>query len=88
MHIVEEALRAQLMVELAISGTFERVGMNIIVFMDYLTKWVKAYATEDQTSVTIARLMVDNIVCRHRVPVELLSDRGINEGCLLSPRHA
>ena len=59
-----------------VSGPFERVGVDImkmpltergsqyaIVFMDYLTKWVEAYATEDQTSETIARLLVDNIVC-------------------------
>ena len=74
-----------------VSGPFERVGVDImkmpltergnqyvIVFMDYLTKWVEAYATEDQTSETIARLLVDNIVCRHGVPAELLSDRGQN----------
>ena len=47
----------------------------MIVFMDYLTTWVETYATEDQTSKTIARLLVDNIVCQHGVP-KLLSDRG------------
>ena len=71
-----------------VSGPFERVGVDmplmergnqyVIVFMDYLTKWVGAYATEDQTSETIARLLVYNIVCRHGVPTELLSDRGQN----------
>ena len=46
-----------------LSGPFERVGVDImkmpltetgnqyvIVFMDYLTKWVEAYVAEDQTS--------------------------------------
>ena len=46
--------------------------------MDCLTKWVEAFAAEDQTSETIARLLVDHIVCHHGVPVELLSDRGTN----------
>ena len=49
-----------------VSGPFKRVGVDImqmpqtergnryiIVFMDYLTKWVEAFATEDQTSETI-----------------------------------
>ena len=33
---------------------------------------------EDQTSETIARLLIDNVVCRHGVPTQLLSDRGPN----------
>ena len=56
----------------------ERGNRYVIVFMDYLTKCVKAFATEYQTSETIARLLVDHIVCRHGVPVEPLSDRGPN----------
>ena len=43
-----------------------------------LTKWVEAYPTTDQMSETIARLLIDHIVCRHGVPDELLSDRGAN----------
>ena len=46
--------------------------------MDYLTKWVEAFAMPDQQAETIARLFVDNVVCRHGVPAELLSDRGSN----------
>ena len=74
-----------------VSGPFDRVGVDImeipqtergnryvIVFIDYLTMWVEAYATEDQTSETIARLLVDNVMCRHGVPGGLLSDRGAN----------
>ncbi len=32
----------------------------------------------DQLAETIARLLVENVVCRHGVPEELLSDRGAN----------
>ena len=32
----------------------------------------------DQQAQTVARLLVENIVCRHGVPQELLSDRGSN----------
>ena len=50
----------------------------IIVFVEYLTKWVEAYASPDQTSETIARLLVDCVVYRHGVPSQLLSERGPN----------
>ena len=45
----------------------------IIAFMDYLMKWVKAFAIPDQQSEIIAHLLAENIVCRHGVPEELLS---------------
>ena len=50
----------------------------VVVVMDYFTKWVEAFAVADQQAQTIARLLVENIVCRHGVPQELLSDRGSN----------
>lgn len=43
-----------------------------------MTKWVEAYPTQDQTTGTIVRLLVDEIICRHGVPAQLLSDRGPN----------
>ena len=46
--------------------------------MDYLTKWVEAFPLPDQVSESIARLLVDHVICRHGVPKELLSDRGSN----------
>ena len=55
-----------------------RGNRYIVVFMDYFTKWAEAFAVPDQQAPTIARLLVDNIVCRHGVPEELLSDRGAN----------
>ena len=47
-----------------------------IVFIDYLTKWPEVFAAPDQTSLTIAQLLVDHVICRHGVPANLLSDRG------------
>ena len=47
-----------------------------VVFTDYLTKWPEVFATKDQTALTIAELFVEEIVCRHGVPSQLLSDRG------------
>ena len=74
-----------------VAGPWDRVGVDVlqlprsntgnrylIVFVDYLTKWVEAFATPNQTSLTIARLLVEEVVSRHGVPNELLSDRGTN----------
>ena len=74
-----------------VNGAFERVEVDIlemllttsgnkyiVVFVDYLTRWVEAYPTADQTTETIVQLLIDNIVCRHGLTVELLSDRGLS----------
>lgn len=47
-----------------------------MVFVDYLTKWPEVFATPDQSTLTIAKLLVENVVCRRGVPIELLLDRG------------
>ena len=74
-----------------VGGPFTQVGVDImelpltvhgnryvIIFLDYLTKWVEAYAAPDQTSETIATLLVNEVVCRHGVPEVLISDRRSN----------
>ena len=74
-----------------VGGPFHRVAVDILqlpitssgnryvaVFMDYLTKWPEAFAIPDQKAETIAKLFVEQIICRHGIPEELLSDRGTN----------
>ena len=74
-----------------VAGAFDRVGVDIIqyptsnhgnkyavVFVDYLTKWPEVFAVPDQTAHTTAELLVKQIISRHGVPAELLSDRGAN----------
>ena len=72
-----------------VAGPFDRIGVDVIqfprshlgnqyaiVFVDYLTKWPEVYAVPDQSAATIANLLVREIVSRHGVPSEVLSDRG------------
>lgn len=79
------------LIPIPVGGPFHRVGVDIIelpltvngnkyviVFVDYLTKWVEAFPAPDQTAETIAKLLIDHIICRHGRPEELLSDRGAN----------
>ena len=74
---------------IAVAGPFDRIGVDVIqfprshlgnqyavVFVDYLTKWPEVYAVLDQTAATIANLLVREIMSRHGVPSEVLSDRG------------
>ena len=50
----------------------------VLVFVDYLTKWVEAFPLKDQKAETVARVMVEEVICRHGAPERLLSDRGSN----------
>ena len=72
-----------------VDGPFDRVGVDVIqfpksasgnryevVFVDYLTKWPEVFPAADQTTATIARLLTEEIILRHGVPRELLSDCG------------
>ena len=72
-----------------VSGPFDHVGVDVVhfsnpydgnqyavVFMDYLAKWPEVFPTLEQTTLTIAKLLVEQVISRHGVPVELLSDRG------------
>jgi transposase InsO family protein len=44
----------------------------------YLTKWPEVFPVRDQTAPTIAKLLVEKIICCHGVPNRLLSDIGAN----------
>ena len=60
------------------SSPFSRQGNRYaVVFMDYLTKWPEVFAVPDQMALTIARLLVEQVISRHGVPSQLLSDRGL-----------
>ena len=70
---------------------FHRMGVDVlqlpltlndnqyaIVFIDYLTLWVEVFVVSDQKAETIAKLLVEGVICRYGAPQELLSDRGAN----------
>ena len=48
----------------------------ILVFTDYLTRWPEAFPIKRIDAKTIAKVFVDEIVCRHSAPAILLSDQG------------
>jgi len=84
---VGRAVRAPL-TPIPVAGAFNRVGVDIIkfrktsrgnqyaiVFIDYLTKWPEVFATPNQSSATVAQLLVEEVMSHHGVPSEVLSDR-------------
>jgi len=48
----------------------------VLVFTDYLSKWAEAFPLKKTDALTIAKIFVDEIVCRHSAPEILLSDQG------------
>ena len=84
MLLVEE-LEELLVHPIPIGGPFHTVGVDIlklpqtysgnqyvIVFLDYLTKWVEAFPVTDQCAETVARLLVEEVICCHGAPERLL----------------
>ena len=50
----------------------------ILVFTDYLTKWVDAKAIKKADAPSIAKEFIIEVVLRHGAPQQLISDRGKN----------
>jgi hypothetical protein len=48
----------------------------ILVFTDYLSRWAEAFALKRIDSKSIAKIFLDEIVCKYSAPATLLSDQG------------
>src|SRR6059058_1662492 len=69
---------------------FERIGIDfvgplertrkgnkyILVVTDYLTKWPEAKPMRDATAENVVKFIYEGIICRHRCPKIIMSDRG------------
>lgn len=84
--------RAPLQVTDSVSRPFQRLAMDImgplpetvsgnryiLVVGDYFTKWKEAFAMKDMEAVTVARLLVNEVICRFGVPDSVHTDQGKN----------
>ena len=84
--------RAPLQVTDDVSRPFQRLAMDILgplpetrsgnryilVIGDYFTKWKEAFAMKDMEAATIARLLVNEVICRFGVPDSVHTDQGRN----------
>jgi hypothetical protein len=48
----------------------------ILVFTDYLSRWAEAFPMKRIDAKTVAKLFIDEIVCKYSAPKTLLSDQG------------
>ncbi|KAG3118558.1 hypothetical protein C6341_g27465 [Phytophthora cactorum] len=55
-----------------------RGNKYILVFVDYFTRWVEAFAVASLDTISFVDAMIEGVICRHGVPERLLSDRGSN----------
>jgi transposase InsO family protein len=53
----------------------DKGNQNILVFIDYCTRWAVAKATPDRSSDTVLRVFIEEIVNNYGVPDSIISDR-------------
>ena len=56
----------------------EQGNRYILVVTDLFSKWVEAFPIKKTDSLTLAKVLVDEIVCRYGTPTTLHSDQGAN----------
>src|SRR6267378_452670 len=49
---------------------------HVMVVTDWFTKWVEIVPLPDITASSVARVLVEEVICRYGAPREILSDRG------------
>ena len=52
-----------------------RGNCHILIIMAYLTKWVEIFAVPDQTAVTTAEVILNEVIARFGCPYEIHSDQ-------------
>ena len=85
----EKTKRREELLPQKIGVPFDKIGIDIkgplpltrkgnrylVVAMDYFTKWLEARAIPNAKAETVAAFIFKEIICRHGVPKEILSDR-------------
>ena len=60
--------------------TSARGNVYILMVTDVFTKWVEAFPLRDTVATTLARILVEEVICRYGVPDSIHSDQGTNFG--------
>ena len=82
--------RREELIPIKIKGPFHRIGIDIkgplpitskgnryiIVAMDYFSKWPEVKALTNIRAETVAEFIYEDVISRHGIPQEILSDRG------------
>jgi hypothetical protein len=54
----------------------ENGNSSVVVFIDAFSKYCEAFPLQNHTSLTLAKVFVTQILCRHGAPQSVMSDRG------------
>lgn len=89
---VSEKTPVPLQLTTPVTRPFQKVAMDIVgplpqthsgnkyilTFQDHFSKYPEAFALPDQKAATVAKVFVEEIICRHGTPEKLLTDQGSN----------
>lgn len=53
-----------------------RGSVYIVTCVDPFTKWAEAFPAPNKEAATVARILVEQVICRLGVPLAIISDRG------------
>ena len=56
----------------------ESGNQYLLIVADYFTKWPEAYPLPNQEATTVAKVLVNEMICQFGVPLEMHSDQGRN----------
>ena len=56
----------------------ESGNQYLLIVTDYFTKWPEVYPLPNQEATTVAKVLVNGMICRFGVPLEIHSDQGRN----------
>lgn len=50
----------------------------ILTVIDHFSKWVELFPMRNQEATTVAKVLVDRVICLHGCPLQILTDQGPN----------
>ena len=60
----------------------------MLAVTNYFTKWVEIFAIPDQSTVTCAKIILNEVIARFGCPYDIHSDQGCNYESASSPSYA
>ena len=58
--------------------TSARGNVYILTIIDHFSKWVELFPMRNQEAITVAKILVDRVICQHGCPLQILTDQGPN----------
>ena len=58
--------------------TSAKGNVYILTVIDHFTKWVELFPMRNQEASTVAKILVDRVICLHGCPLQILTDQGTN----------